>query len=109
MTQVDGDIEVPEVLAVLDHLEDTNHNLAVLHVELVAEEEPGLWPVGPGVAGGGGQAHGPVTLAEDCLKISREALKINEISKETCQKSFSYLTTFHIFSLSEELSKESLC
>ena len=42
MNQVDGDIEVPEVLAVLDHLEDTNHNLAVLHVELVAEEEPGL-------------------------------------------------------------------
>ena len=77
MYQVDGDIEVPEVLAVLDHLENTTYNLALLHVELVAEEEPRLWPVGPGVAGGGGQANGPVTLAEDCLKISREALKIN--------------------------------
>ena len=42
VTQVDGDIEVPEVLAVLDHLEHTNHNLALLHVELIAEEEPRL-------------------------------------------------------------------
>ena len=78
MTQVDGDIEVPEVLAVLDHLENTNYHLVLLHIELLAEEEPRLWPVGPGVAGGGGQANGPVTLAEDCLKISREALKINK-------------------------------
>ena len=77
MNQVDCDIEVPEVLAVLDHLENTTYHLALLHVELIAEEEPRLWPVGPGVAGGGGQANGPVTLAEDCLKISREALKIN--------------------------------
>ena len=42
MNQVDGDIEVPEVLAVLDHLENTTYSLALLHVELVAEEEPRL-------------------------------------------------------------------
>lgn len=42
MKQVDCDIEIPEVLVVLDHLEDATDHLVLAHVELLAEEEPRL-------------------------------------------------------------------
>ena len=46
--QGDGDVEVPEVLLALDHGEGAPDLLALGHVKLAAEEEPGL---GPGYRG----------------------------------------------------------
>ena len=37
MKQVDCDIEIPEVLVVLDHLEDATDQLVLAHIELLAE------------------------------------------------------------------------
>ena len=46
--QGDGHVEVPEVLLALDHGEGAPDLLALGHVKLAAEEEPGL---GPGYRG----------------------------------------------------------
>ena len=74
MHQVDFDIEVPKVLVALGHREDATNDLVLVYIELFAEEEPRLGPVSPRVAGRGGQANRPVTLAEYRLKISCKAL-----------------------------------
>ena len=42
--QGDGHVEVPEVLLALDHGEGAPDLLALGHVKLAAEEEPGLGP-----------------------------------------------------------------
>ena len=74
MHQVNFDIEVPEVLGSLGHREDATDDLVLAYIELLAEEEPCLGPVSPGVAGRGCQADSPVTLTEYRLKIGCKAL-----------------------------------
>ena len=74
MQQVNFDIEVPEVLVTLGHREDATDDLVLAYIELLAEEEPCLGPVSPGVAGRGCQADSPVTLTEYRLKIGCKAL-----------------------------------
>ena len=74
MQQVDFDVEVSEVLVTLGHREEATDDLVLVYIELFAEEEPRLGPVSSGVAGRGGQANRPVTLAEYRLKIGCKAL-----------------------------------